>query len=261
MKGSRPLANDEILLVSKQFAGTFAIRNRSLFMLGVSVGGRISEMLALTIGDVWQNGRPVKDLLFVKGVVKGRESARMVPVNENGQKAIADLIRWHKQKFGTLDPNRPLFVSRKKGGRLDRTQAHRVLSAAFEKASLNGKLATHSLRKSFAQRVYDATSDIYLVKELLGHKEVETTREYLGVSYQKMQEAVASIKVDEYNTPGVLLHSHNDNKSLISEIQRQNQIIDRLTRMLDRDKQQPIEKAASDDEKVIPIDLARRRHR
>ncbi len=66
MKGSRPLANSEILLVAKQFYGVFAIRNRSLFMLGVSVGGRISEMLALTIGDVWQNGRPVKDLLFLR---------------------------------------------------------------------------------------------------------------------------------------------------------------------------------------------------
>ena len=65
MKGSRPLANDEILLVAKQFDGTFAIRNCSLFMLGISVGGRISEMLALTIGDVWQNGRPVLDLLLV----------------------------------------------------------------------------------------------------------------------------------------------------------------------------------------------------
>jgi len=54
MKGARPLSNSEILLVSDQFTGTYAIRNRSLFMLGVSVGGRISELLALTIGDVYQ---------------------------------------------------------------------------------------------------------------------------------------------------------------------------------------------------------------
>ena len=81
MKGARPLTNDEILLVADQFDGTYAIRNRSLFMLGVSVGGRISELLALTVGDVWQNGKPVGDLLFVKGVVKGKDTRRMVPVN------------------------------------------------------------------------------------------------------------------------------------------------------------------------------------
>ena len=45
MKGTRPLDNDEIRRVSAAFTGTFATRNRGLFMLGVSTGGRISELL------------------------------------------------------------------------------------------------------------------------------------------------------------------------------------------------------------------------
>ena len=64
MKGTRPLDNDEIRRVSTSFTGTFAVRNRGLFMLGVSTGGRISELLSLTIGDVYQNGKPVTDLLL-----------------------------------------------------------------------------------------------------------------------------------------------------------------------------------------------------
>ena len=32
-------------------------------MLGVSTGGRISELLALTMGDMWQSRKPVPDLL------------------------------------------------------------------------------------------------------------------------------------------------------------------------------------------------------
>lgn len=52
MKGTRPLDNDEIRSVSTCFTGTFEIRNRGLFMLGVSTGGRISELLSLQIGDV-----------------------------------------------------------------------------------------------------------------------------------------------------------------------------------------------------------------
>ena len=55
MKGTRPLDNNEIRLVSACFTGTFEVRNRGLFMLGVSTGGRISELLSLTIGDVYQN--------------------------------------------------------------------------------------------------------------------------------------------------------------------------------------------------------------
>lgn len=59
MKGTRPLDNDEIRRVAAAFTGTFAIRNRGLFLLGVSTGGRISELLSLRIGDVYQNKKPV----------------------------------------------------------------------------------------------------------------------------------------------------------------------------------------------------------
>ena len=40
--------NDEIRSVSTCFTGTYQVRNRGLFMLGVSTGGRISELLSLT---------------------------------------------------------------------------------------------------------------------------------------------------------------------------------------------------------------------
>ena len=73
MKGTRPLDNDEIRVVSACFTGTFEACNRGLFMLGVSTGGRISELLSLTIGDVYQNGKAVTDLLYDKSIVKGGE--------------------------------------------------------------------------------------------------------------------------------------------------------------------------------------------
>ena len=62
MKGTRLLDNDEIRRVSAVFTGTFEARNRGLFMLGVSMGGRISELLSLQISDVYQNDRPVTEL-------------------------------------------------------------------------------------------------------------------------------------------------------------------------------------------------------
>ena len=40
-------------------------------------------------------------------------------------------------------------------GAMNRRTAHAVLKTAFEDDGLNGKLATHSMRKSFAQRLYD----------------------------------------------------------------------------------------------------------
>ena len=69
MKGTRPLDNDEIRRVSNCFDGIFEARNRGLFMIGVSTGGRISELLSLRVGDVYQNGWPGTDLLFDKSQV------------------------------------------------------------------------------------------------------------------------------------------------------------------------------------------------
>ena len=76
---------------------------------------------------------------------------------------------------------------------MNRQTAHDMLKKAFMAAGLNGKLATHSLRKSFAQRLYDKTGDIYLVQELLGHRNISTTQKYLGVNYADAKAAVEAI--------------------------------------------------------------------
>ena len=197
MKGTRPLDNAEIRKVSDAFDGRFSVRNRSLFMLGVSVGGRISELLALKVNDVWQNGKPVKDLLFDRNIVKGGEISRAVPVNVDGREAIENLIAWQTELYGNASPTRSLFPSRNGQGSqtMTRKAAHDVLKKTFEAAGLNGKLGTHSLRKSYAQRLYEQTNDIYAVQEMLGHKSVITTQRYLGVNYASVREASEAMSV------------------------------------------------------------------
>ena len=86
------------------------------------------------------------------------------------------------------------------------------MKTAFIAAGLNGKLATHSLRKSFAQRLYDATDDIYAVQEMLGHKNVTTTQRYLGVNYAKVRDALESVVAipnSERDIRSILSCSHN----------------------------------------------------
>ena len=95
--------------------------------------------------------------------------------------------------------DRPLFPSRNGAGRkpLSRRNAHDVLKMAFEAAGKpNGHIATHSLRKSFAQRKpYEQTGDIFAVQEMLGHRSVATTQKYLGVNYASVRDALEQISV------------------------------------------------------------------
>ena len=201
----KTLNNNEIRLVSACFTGTFEVRNRSLFLLGVSTGGRISELLSLRIADVWQNQKAVSDLLYDKSIVKGGEVSRAVPVNTDGLRAIDELIRWHREKYGTAQKKRPLFPSRNGQGkhRMTRRAAHNVLKSAFMTAGLNGHLATRPLRKSFAQRLYEQTGDVFAVQEMLGHKSIATTQKYLGVNYASVREAVQKMSLDGELLKGV----------------------------------------------------------
>lgn len=233
MKGTRPLDNAEIRKVSEAFEGTFAVRNRGLFMLGVSVGGRISELIALKMDDVWQNSKPVTDLLFDRSIVKGNEVSRAVPVNVDGRQAIEALIAWHSELYGDVDPTRPLFPSRNGQGSkpMTRIAAHNALKNAFEAAGLNGKLGTHSLRKSYAQRLYEQTSDIYAVQEMLGHKSVVTTQRYLGVNYASVRDASEAMSIhSELNVSTKTLSSVNDasDDALFIELLRRGYDVARL---------------------------------
>ena len=225
MKGTRPLDNDEIRSVSTCFTGTFEVRNRGLFMLGVSTGGRISELLSLRVGDVYQNKKPVSDLLYSKSIVKGGEVSRSVPVNADGRRAIDELVNWHRRHYGSIASKRPLFPSRHKSGTvpMHRQTAHAILKTAFIEAGLNGHIATHSLRKSFAQRLYDKTGDIYLGQELLGHRNISTTQKYLGVNYAEAKAAVEAIALFSESDRNHLLYNSItdiDDETLRSELEK-----------------------------------------
>ena len=102
--------------------------------------------------------------------MKGKEVSRSVPVNVDGRKAIDELVNWYREHYRSIAAKRPLFPSRHNSGTtaLHRQTAHETLKKAFIEAGPNGHIATHSLRKSFAQRLYDKTGDIYMVQELLG---------------------------------------------------------------------------------------------
>ena len=231
MKGTRPLDNDEIRRVSGCFTGTFAPRNRGLFMLGVSTGGRISELLSLSVGDVYQNRKPVTDLLYGKSIVKGGEVSRSVPVNADGRRSIDELVNWHRRHYRSVASKRPLFPSRHKSGTvpMHRQTAHAILKTAFIEAGLNGHIATHSLRKSFAQRLYDKTGDIYMVQELLGHRNISTTQKYLGVNYADAKAAVELIALmSESDSLPLLYNSITDitDETLIAELRKRGYNLD-----------------------------------
>ena len=191
MKGARALTAEEIQSIKKSFFGTYEVRDRSLFLIGLYTGSRISELISLKVGDVWQHGKIVKTLELRKAITKGKK-ARQVPLNIEARETIAEFIEWKRQHGEGLEPDTPLFVSRKKAGRLTRIQAHRILQAAYHENQLTGNVTTHSMRKTFATTLAK-NNPLQVVKELLGHSSLAITDRYLSVTEEDLTLAVAGL--------------------------------------------------------------------
>ena len=137
---------------------------------------------------------------------------------------------------------------------MSRRTAHDVLKAAFEAAGLNGHLATHSLRKSFAQRLYDRTGDIFAVQEMLGHKSVATTQQYLGVNYASVRDALEAMSLAGELPEIRLLGSSLKNSEKSASATKWQQVNDVVHRR--RNEQHPDFSAEAD--ATLFLELARR---
>ncbi|HXH09542.1 MAG TPA: tyrosine-type recombinase/integrase [Alphaproteobacteria bacterium] len=191
MIGCRPLADEEISAVLAQFGGRTALRDRALFVLGIRTGYRISELLSLTVGDVWQHGRVVDRVSVARRHMKGKTQGRTVLLHPEAKDAIASWLAEQRAR-GVVDPKTPLFTSRQGSDRaMTRVRAHQILTAAFDAAGLTGKLATHSMRKTFAHRMYERLGrDLLKLQRAMGHRNINDTVRYLSFREEEIDAAI-----------------------------------------------------------------------
>jgi integrase len=189
MAGCRALTDAETRLVRRSFGGEFAKRDEALFMLGVKAGFRISELIAIRVKDVRQYGQMADRVEVSRRHMKGKRHSRSVPLHPEAREALAQWLPiLHARLGGGLPGDTPVFCSRVKDPRtgvlraISRGQAWRILKEAFAANELGGKLATHSLRKTFATRVHTAyAGDLRKTQRALGHQNINSTLHYLAL--------------------------------------------------------------------------------
>ena len=200
MIGSRPLDHDEYLRIRRRFSGRNALRNRVMFGVGVNTGYRISEILVLRRGDVIdRNGEIVERLVVQRRAMKGRRESRSVVLCPEAREDLRQLLG-QMDRAGHLFEDDWLFRSRAGNRAISRAQAFRVLMGAFNKEGLVGKLATHCMRKTFANKVYDFNLGLVAAGEkvdafratsrALGHSDIKSTDKYLSFRSEQIDEAV-----------------------------------------------------------------------
>lgn len=192
VEGARVFEPEEVKSISDSFSGKYATRDKAIFLLGLCIGSRVSELGQLKVKDVWRNGKPVNTLIIRPETAK-RKKARRVPIDVNpiAQNVISELIEWKRREGESLDPEAPLFISQK-GGHLTRVQLHRILKNTYEEAGIEPERAsTHSMRKTAATWLYEMTKDIKCVQSFLGHSDSNTTEQYIDLAFRVVRQGVA----------------------------------------------------------------------
>lgn len=151
------------------------------------------------MGSVFRSGEIVSKIGVAPRHMKGGYGrTRWIPVLPELHRALESYVGWLRQRL-EVSPDMPLFISRESDGEgnlrpLTRESARRIMHQAFASAAIedDGRLGTHTLRKTWARKVYqNSGNDIMILKAALNHSDVSVTQKYLEADEDEVMAAIA----------------------------------------------------------------------
>jgi integrase/recombinase XerC len=146
------------------------VRDLALLTLMLGTGIRVSECVGLDINDVdFDNDR-------IKVVRKGG-SESFVYFGDEVRNALLEYMEERKNLVPAEGHENALFISRNKKRLCVRSVENLVKKYARTVTTVK-HITPHKLRSTYGTSLYQESGDIYLVADVLGHKDVNTTRRH-----------------------------------------------------------------------------------
>ena len=167
------------LMESPDSSTNKGLRDRAILELFYSSGIRLSELIALNIGEI----DLINQLIKVHG--KGNKE-RLIPFGNRAKFCIENYLKSRALSFNTALNNEPLFVN-DKDKRVPTSTIQRRIRNYIKLVAEGKRLGPHILRHSFATHLMDMGADIRAVKDLLGHSSLSSTQIYTHVKPERMK--------------------------------------------------------------------------
>jgi len=147
------------------------LRDVAITTLFLGTGLRVSELVGLNLDDVNMK------LQFIHVTGKG-DKYRQVYFNEEIFNALDQYLTYCRPTLKPQESEQAFFISRR-GTRIG-VRSVEYLIEKFSKRGLGGNnsIHPHNLRSTFGTDLYRATGDISLVKDILGHEDISTTKKH-----------------------------------------------------------------------------------
>ncbi len=166
------------------------IRDIALLTLLLGTGIRVSECVGLDISDI------NFDVGGIKIRRKGGYEA-VIYFGEEVETALLDYLEERNHIIPAEGHEKALFLSLQNRRMAVRSVENLVKKYASRVTTLK-KITPHKLRSTYGTTLYQETGDIYLVADVLGHKDVNTTRKhYAALEDERRRRAAGVVKLRE----------------------------------------------------------------
>ena len=166
-------------------------RDIAILTLLLGTGIRVSELVGLDIDDVdFKND----------GITVTRKGGNQMVVyfGDEVRNALENYLETTRAATTTLSGHEnALFLSTQRK-RIGVQAVENMVKKYAKQVTPNKKITPHKLRSTYGTNLYKETGDIYLVADVLGHKDVNTTKKhYAAIDDSRRRMAASAVKLRE----------------------------------------------------------------
>ena len=202
MAGCRDFSKTEVKEIRGQLRATRnPTRDEALFVLGCNTGFRISSLLSLQVKHViGPTGLIVDSISIDRRNVKRKQRGHEIMLTKQAREILKKLIE-NMVSACAANNNAFLFHASNPRKPISKQHAYYIIRTAANKAGLAGHIGTHSMRKTFASRLYNwartsgKADPLQITQRGLNHKSINSTASYLRVDQDEVNELVRGLKI------------------------------------------------------------------
>ena len=181
---------EELTETEKRYHRVTKTRDLALLTLLLGTGIRVSECVGLDIEDVDFKNNGIK-------VTRKGGNEMVVYFGPEVEKALKNYLEVRKNIVPVEGHEHALFYSTQRK-RIGLQAVENLVKKYARQVTTTKKITPHKLRSTYGTALYQETGDIYLVADVLGHKDVNTTKKhYAALDDSRRRQAATAVKLRE----------------------------------------------------------------
>lgn len=169
-----PIKNKSEIRKVEKILARQSQRDLLLFTLGINSGLRVSDILALNVGDVRMKN-------YIQLIEQKTGKAKKIPINDKLKPMFDNFTK-------ARDFDEPLFLTAFQN-RLGRVAAYSIIKEACATAGIEAHIGTHTMRKTFGYHHYRKFKDLALLQKIFNHSTPQITLRYIGIDQEQIEDS------------------------------------------------------------------------